>query len=92
MGPGTGEDFFDFERAFDFEAAFDFEKVLGFKERHAASFIALVFEVRGAGFITLETRPNHEKKKKLATSSCSHLTHPINRLRQGRHQCELKES
>jgi hypothetical protein len=33
---------------------FDFEKVLGFKERHGASCIAFVFEVRGAGFIALD--------------------------------------
>lgn len=42
VGSGAGADFFGVEKA------------LGFKERHRASRIAFVFEVREASFIELE--------------------------------------
>ena len=46
-----GADLLDFKFVLDFE--FIFEKLLGFKERHAASLIAFVLEVRAAGCITM---------------------------------------
>ena len=46
-----GADLLDFKLVFNFELVF--EKLLGFKERHAASLIAFVFEVQAAGFITM---------------------------------------
>jgi hypothetical protein len=65
----------------DFELDFNFLELLGFKECHAGSFIAFVFEVRAARYIiTLERRPTMTEKKILATSTCSHLTHLINGL------------
>ena len=65
----------------DFKLDFNFLKLLGFKECHAGSFIAFVFEVRAARYIiTSERRPIMTEKKILVTSTCSHLTHCQGRL------------
>ena len=62
-GPETGEDFFGFECVFGFKAVLTLEKVLGFKEHHAASCIAFVFDMRGTAVVVLETHLTMKKKK-----------------------------
>ena len=56
------EDFFRFECIFGFKAVLTLEKVLGFKERHAASCIAFVFDVRGTAVVVLEMHLTMKKK------------------------------